>query len=83
MALPVTRSVVRELDEGLTDGRYKKVVTDRGGLVEDGFWENRKHLSVKMYGIVEAPTKVLPGANGMEVTTPYTVPTKDPENLGY
>jgi len=83
MALPVTRSVIRELDEGATDGTYKKVVQNRGGLVEEGFWDARKQLSVKGYGITEAPTKAIPGSNGMEVTTPYTVPTKDPEDLGY
>lgn len=81
MALPVSRSVNRELDEGMTDGTYKKVVQNRGGLVEEGFWLARKQLSTKGYGIVESPTKVL--ANGDEISTPYTVATKDPEKLGY
>jgi hypothetical protein len=82
MALPVTRSCLRDFDEGLTDGRYKKVVQNRGGVVENGAWESRQDLSVKLYGIVEAGRKVLPGTD-LEVVTPNTVPTKNPEELGY
>lgn len=81
MSLPVTRSTRRELIEGITDGVYKKVVRDRGGLVETGFWDVRQQLSVKRYGIAESPTKVCPC--DVEVVTPYTVDTRDPEDLGY
>lgn len=73
---------MREFDEGLTDGTFKKVVQNRGGLVEPGAWHSRAQLSVKLYGIVEKPRKVLP-ASGLEVSTPYTMPTPDPEKLGY
>ena len=82
MAKPITRSCNRELAQGMVDGTYKTVVRDRGGLVESTTWEARKDLSVKGYGIVEAPEKELPDAIG-PVTTPYTVLTPDPENLGY
>ena len=82
MALPVTRSVLRELDEGMTDGTFKKVVRDRGGIVEPDFWTARRQLSVKLYGIVESPEKVCPCCNNA-VHTPYTIATQDPEGLGY
>jgi hypothetical protein len=82
MAKPPSRSCNRELGQGMTDGSYKQVVKDRGGLVDDATWQSRKHLSVKGYGIVEAPEKELPDMVG-PVRTPYTVDTADPEALGY
>lgn len=78
----VNRSVNRELDEGMTDGTYKKVVQNRGGIVEAATWLARKNLSVKLYGVVEAPRKMLPDGSGT-VETPYTVETPNPEALGY
>lgn len=75
------RNINDELVEGITDGTYKKVIRDRGGAVETGFWDARRQLSVKGYGIVESPEKVCPC--GDEVTTPYTIATRDPERLGY
>lgn len=82
MAHAPSRSCNRELAEGMTDGTYKKVVTDRGGVVETGTWEARKDLSVKGFGIVEKAEKELPDVIG-PVRTPYAVDTPDPEALGY
>jgi hypothetical protein len=70
-----------EFDEGETDSTYKKVVQDRGGVVESGAWAARKQLSVKLYGIAEAPVKDVPTRG--TVRTLNTVPTKSPEELGY
>jgi hypothetical protein len=78
---PRTRSLSAEVEQGMADGAYKQVITDRGGEVETGFWEHRKDLSAKRYGIAEAPVKTLP--DGREVRTAMTIETRDPEALGY
>lgn len=49
-----------ELAEGMSDGKYKKVITDRGGVVEDSAFQDRRDLSDAFYGIHEASSKVLP-----------------------
>jgi hypothetical protein len=74
-------SVNDEFNLGAIEGSYKLVIKDRGGVVESGSWEARKQLSVKTYGIVEAPVKDVP-ARG-RVRTLNTVPTPDPERMGY
>ena len=81
MALPVTRSCTRELDEGITDGTFKKVVQNRGGLVEQGAWHSRKQLSTKLYGIVEAPRKVL-ADSGLKTLLPTPWPPRTPRPWG-
>ena len=73
MAYAKTRSLNQELNEGQTDGRFKKVITDRAGAVEMTTWEQRKDLANR-FGIHEAQEKVLPGS-GEAVRTPYTVST--------
>lgn len=82
MAYPRARSLNAELEEGSTDASYKKVIQDRGGEVELGFWDEREHLSTKGYGIVESPRKDIPGQL-KEAVTPMTIATRDPEALGY
>jgi hypothetical protein len=52
-----TRSSNGELAEGMSDGLYKKVETDRGGVVGSETWESRRHLSQRDY--VETPTPLL------------------------
>jgi hypothetical protein len=72
-----SRSANAELGQGMTDGSYKQVIKDRGGLVETGAWEQRKQLSTAVYGIVEKPEKECPDMVG-PVRTPYTIDTPHP-----
>lgn len=58
MAYGPTRSVNAELHQGATDGKYKKVVRDRGGFVEHATYVSRRDLSDQWYGIHETPVKV-------------------------
>ena len=80
MAYPRLRSCNNELDQGMTDGSYKMVVKDRGGVVEPLTYENRRDLTDGWYGIHEAPVKMTP--DGMRVRTPYCVSAPEP-NLDY
>ncbi len=78
MARAQSRSCNAELAQGMAvDGKYKQVVTDRGGLVENGTWEHRKYLSTPLYGIVEADTKEAPDGVG-PIRTLYTTDTPTP-----
>ncbi|WNI17576.1 hypothetical protein [Actinacidiphila sp. ITFR-21] len=70
------RSLSGDLEEGLTDGAYKKVVTDRGGVVEAATYAVRRDLDDRWHGIHEAPVKHLP--DGRPVSTPNFVPTPAP-----
>lgn len=48
------RSMNADLHEGMTDGKYKKIVQNRGGVVENVlFYDNREDLSDTYYGIHE------------------------------
>ena len=68
MAENTSRSQNRDLSEGMTDGKYKKIATrERGGVVEAATALSRKHLGggtagawADYYGMVEAPVKVRP-----------------------
>ena len=62
MATAPSRSVNAELSEGMTDGKYKKVVTDRGGFAEHTTYLERQDLNDVWHGIHEEPDKVLPDA---------------------
>ena len=62
MATAPSRSCNAELSEGMTDSKYKKVVTDRGGFVEHTTYLERQDLHDTWYGIHEEPDKVLPDA---------------------
>lgn len=79
MAYPRARSATRELDAGATDGKYRKVIADRGGDVERAFVANRTDLSGAFYGIHETPEMEVPGCahacfNPYEVSTPVPSP---------
>lgn len=80
MAYPSTRSALRELDAGATDGKYRKVIADRGGVVEHAFVANRTDLVGGFYGIHEAPSMEVPGSD-RTCSNPYAVytPMPDPE----
>jgi hypothetical protein len=78
MALPrEIGSVNDELRLGATDGTYKQVVKDRGGVVETATYEHRRDLSVAVYGIVELADKELPAEMGT-FRSPYAVKTPSP-----
>ena len=66
----MSRSVNIELRQGMTDGAYKQVVKDRGGVVEGGTYDARR-------GIVEEADKELPAALGT-FRSPYAVQTPAP-----
>jgi hypothetical protein len=64
-----------ELSEGMTDGSYKKVVQNRGGLVDPGTYEARKDLHDRWYGIHEQSNKILPDT--LNTRTPNFVSTPE------
>jgi hypothetical protein len=73
MAQARPRSANAELREGMTDGKYKKVITDRGGVVEATTYTDRQDLADVWHGIHEAPVKVRP--DGLPTQTPNFVAT--------
>lgn len=77
MAYGSTRSMSAELSEGMTDGKYKKVVNNRGGVVEGTTQKERHDLKDTYYGIHEVQIKDRPDA--VTVTTPNFAHTPDPE----
>lgn len=78
MAYPRTRSVNRELEAGATDGKYRKVVADRGGDVERTFAANREDLTSAFYGIHESRAMQVPGRPNHPCTNLYAVDTPMP-----
>jgi hypothetical protein len=70
-------SVNDEMRLGMTEGRYKSVVQNRGGVVETLTYDSRRDLSVSLYGIVELADKELPCGMGT-YRSPYAVVTPDP-----
>lgn len=76
MVYPISRSMNADLHEGATDGAYKKVITDRGGIVEDATWNARRPLYDPWYGIHETPNKM--AGDNVAGPTPNYVPTPNP-----
>lgn len=74
MAYPQARSMNGDLNEGATDGKYKKVINDRGGRVGATTYAERRDLNDNWFGIHETPDKVIPGRDSIAVTPNY-VPT--------
>lgn len=68
MAYARPRSMNADLNEGATDGRYKKIVADRGGVPESGTYEMRSSLNDTWYGIHETKVKMAP--DGLAHITP-------------
>lgn len=62
-----------EISEGMTDGKYKKVTPNRGGVVERGTYEERADLDDWFYGIHEKQVKVTP--DGLLHATPDYIAT--------
>jgi len=76
MVYPISRSMNADLHEGATDGAYKKVVYDRGGIVEGATWNARRDLYDPWYGIHEKATKM--AGDNVSGPTPNFVPTPTP-----
>ncbi|MEV7902212.1 hypothetical protein [Streptomyces anulatus] len=72
MSYATNRPLTGEVNEGLTDGRYKKINRDRGGSVDPATYAARSDLSDRLYGLHEANTKERP--DGLTVRTPGYVP---------
>jgi hypothetical protein len=72
MAYPQTRSMSTDLHAGMTDGKYKKILQNRGGFPEGATYQDREDLSDIWYGIHEADTVELP--DGRVMAMPYHTP---------
>lgn len=72
MSYPQSRGMNNALSEGTTDGKYKKIVTDRDGFIDPGTYEDRSDLNDQWYGIHEKKVKVTP--DGLLHATPNYVP---------
>lgn len=68
MGYPQSRSMNAELSEGSTDNKYKKIVQDRGGVIDPGTYESRADLNDEWFGIHEKKVKVAP--DGLLHATP-------------
>lgn len=79
MVYPASRSVNAELNEGATDGKYKKVINNRGGAVEHTSQFDRDDLKDVWYGIHETPVKIRPDSKTVRtpnyIYTPHAEPT--------
>lgn len=72
MSYPPSRGMNNALSEGSTDGKYKKIIQNRDGVVDPATYENRAELNDNWYGIHEKKVKVTP--DGLLHATPnYTV----------
>lgn len=72
---PDPRSMNRDLMEGMSDGKYKKIIANRGGIVEKNLaYASREDLSDTYYGIHEDDIKSLPDGT-LDDRSEYFVPT--------
>lgn len=79
MAENYGRSMNANLAEGMSDSKYKKIVADRGGVIDAATYLDRSSLDDLYYGLHEARTKVLP--DGTVHTTPDFVVTPSPDMM--
>ncbi|OAA24511.1 hypothetical protein UG55_102933 [Frankia sp. EI5c] len=77
-----TRSMNADLVEGMTDGKFKKVVQNRG-QAERTTYQDRKALSDVYYGIHETPVKVLPDGRSARTPDYVATPPVQPFYMGY
>lgn len=79
MGLPPLRSMNAELDSGATDGTYKKVVRDRGGLdIDAATQDSRRDLHDLYYGIHEKDVKRAPTRGDVRTQAYRDTPPADP-----
>lgn len=71
MSYPASRGMNAALSEGATDGKYKKIVRDRDGVVDPATAENRRDLNDEWFGFHEKRVKVAP--DGLLHSTPNYV----------
>jgi hypothetical protein len=79
MVYPLSRSMNADLHEGATDGKYKKVIQGRGGVVESTTYRDRSDLFDGYFGIHETDAKV--SGDGVVAPTPNFVPTREPQEV--
>lgn len=72
MGYPPSRGMNNALSEGSTDGKYKKIVQNRDGVVDPATYENRADLNNNWFGLTEKKVKVTP--DGLLHATPNYVP---------
>lgn len=72
MSYPASRGMNNALSEGSTDGKYKKIVRDRDGVIDPATYENRADLNNQWFGVTEKKVKVTP--DGLLHATPNYVP---------
>lgn len=72
MSYATSRPLGGELNQGLTDGTYKTINRDRGGVVEPTTYAVRSDWNDVWFGIHEAAVKHRP--EGLAVRTPTYVP---------
>ena len=73
MAYPKPRSMNHDLEEGMSDGKYQKVVQHRGGIVEKELaYATLMDLSDTYYGVHEAKVKRLPDSTVDDDSEDYT-----------
>lgn len=76
------RSMNKELEWGMSDGKYKKIVSNRGGVVEaELLYACRDDLADTYYGIHEVQEKQLPDGT-VDPSGLYYMPTKPAGQLG-
>lgn len=79
MAYPKLRSMNDALNRGITEGSYKSVAPDRGGVVESSYMEMRESLDGVWHGIGERPVKYVYGRCVDAATVDY-LPTEAPDS---
>jgi hypothetical protein len=68
MAYAPSRSCNGELNQGMTDGTYKQINRDRGGVIDPATYAARDELDDTWFGIHEVMVKDLP--DGLKAHTP-------------
>jgi hypothetical protein len=68
MAYAPHRSCNADLVEGMTDGRYKKIAMDQGGMINPTLYASRRDFNDIWYGFHEVELKML--GDGTMARTP-------------
>ena len=70
MTVNNSRSMNAELAEGMSDGKFKKIIADRGGVVHPETYDDRRDLSSAHFDIAETKVKHL-GDGTVHVTPDF------------